>query len=53
MRVYLSRRDHRTGRMAAAIKREVDRASPLSAEQIETLRGLLPYPRADDSFTAA
>ncbi|MGH3777641.1 MAG: hypothetical protein ACRDRR_18250 [Pseudonocardiaceae bacterium] len=34
--------DLKAARLAAAIKREVDSAPPLSAEQIEQLRGLLP-----------
>lgn len=38
------RRDLRAARLAAAIKREVDAMPPLSAEQIEQLRGLLPAP---------
>lgn len=37
-------RDLKTARLAAAIKREVDSAPPLNAEQIEQLRGLLPAP---------
>jgi hypothetical protein len=36
--------DPRAQRLAAAIKREVDRSPPLSPDQIEELRGLLPYP---------
>lgn len=39
-----ARRDFRAERLAAAIQREVDRSPPLSAEQIEQLRGLLPFP---------
>lgn len=51
------RLDARAQRLAAAIKREVDRSPPLSAalsaDQIEKLRGLLPYPTPADSTTAA
>lgn len=36
----------KAARLAAAIKREVDRSPPLTAEQIERLRGLLPAPTA-------
>lgn len=39
-----TRRELKVARLAAAIRREVDAAPPLSAEQIEQLRGLLPYP---------
>jgi hypothetical protein len=37
-------RDPRIQRLTAAIKREVDRSPRLSPEQIERLRGLLPFP---------
>lgn len=37
-------RDPGIQRLAAVIKREVAARPPLSAEQIEQLRGLLPYP---------
>lgn len=40
------RRRLKAVRLAAAIKREVDSAPPLSPEQIEQLRGLLPAPCA-------
>lgn len=36
--------DLKAARLAAAIKREVDRSPALTAEQIEQLRGLLPAP---------
>jgi len=39
-------RDYRAERLAAAIRREVDASPPLTAEQIEQLRGLLPAPCA-------
>lgn len=39
-------RDYRAERLAAAIRREVDASPPLTAEQIEKLRGLLPAPCA-------
>lgn len=38
--------------LAAWIKREVDRSPPLSPDQIEKLRGLLPYPYPADSAAA-
>lgn len=38
--------------LAAWIKREVDRAPPLSPDQIEQLRGLLPYPYPAGSTAA-
>jgi hypothetical protein len=41
--------DPRAQRLAAAIKREVDHSPPLSADQIEKLRGLLPYPTPADT----
>lgn len=45
--------DPRAQRLAAAIKQEVDRSPPLSAalsaDQIEKLRGLLPYPYPADT----
>ncbi|MGH3963630.1 MAG: hypothetical protein ACRDRY_10305 [Pseudonocardiaceae bacterium] len=44
MRAYLRSDDPEAQRLAAWIKREVDRAPPLSPEQIEVLRGLLPFP---------
>jgi hypothetical protein len=44
MLVNRSDDNSRAERLAAWIKREVDRAPPLRAEQIEKLRGLLPYP---------
>jgi hypothetical protein len=44
--------DSRAERLAAWIKREVDRAPPVSPDQIEQLRGLLPYPYAADSTAA-
>jgi hypothetical protein len=44
-------RDSCTQRIAAAIICNVDRGPPLSADQIEKLRGLLPYP--DDNSTRA
>lgn len=36
--------DLKAARLAAVIRREVDRSPPLTAEQIEQLRGLLPAP---------
>jgi hypothetical protein len=43
------RLDASAQRLAAAIKREVDRSPPFSADQIEELRGLLPYPTPADT----
>lgn len=37
-------RDYRAQRLADAIERAVAAAPPLTPEQIEQLRGLLPYP---------
>jgi len=51
-RVFLSG-DFLDTRLATWIRREVDRAPPLTGEQIEKLRGLLPYPGVVDSSTAA
>jgi hypothetical protein len=45
--------DARAQRIAAAIKRAVDSAPPLSQEQIEQLRGLLPHPSPGGTSTAA
>jgi hypothetical protein len=44
--------DPHAQRLAAAIKKEVDRSPPLSPDQIEELRGLLPYPTPADSTAA-
>lgn len=38
------RRDLRAAALAEHIRKVVDTAPPLTAEQIEGLRGLLPYP---------
>lgn len=43
----------RAERLAAAIQREVANAPPLSPDQVEQLRGLLPYPYAPDTTAAA
>jgi hypothetical protein len=39
-----ARRDLAAARLTEAVRRAVATAPPLSAEQIEKLRGLLPYP---------
>jgi hypothetical protein len=39
-----ARRDLAAERLTEAVRRAVATAPPLSAEQIEKLRGLLPYP---------
>src|ERR1700716_1587000 len=43
--------DPKIQRLPAAIKREVDRSPTLRPDQTEKLRGLLPYPYADDDST--
>ncbi len=44
--------DSRAEQLAAWIKREVANAPPSSPDQIEQLRGLLPYPYPADSTAA-
>lgn len=44
--------DPKVQRLAAAVQRQTDHTCSLSPEQIEKLRGFLPYPH-DDSSAAA
>lgn len=50
--IHPSDDNFRAEQLAAWIKREVDRAPPLSPDQIEQLRGLLPYPYPAGSTAA-
>lgn len=47
------RAEYYTTILAAKIKETVDKAPPLTAEQIERLRGLLPVPTGRDEAGAA
>lgn len=46
------RRDYRAAALAEQIRQVVDGAPPLTAEQIEQLRGLLPAPAASPGDAA-